>query len=67
MIKTKNRHISNNLYEKKWKKVFKFDEEFIKNYNEDSTERYILEADVEYFKDLHNLHSNLPFLPQIEN
>ena len=49
------------------KKVFKFDEELIKNYDEDSTEGYILEADVEYFKDLHNLHSNLPFLSEIEN
>ena len=49
------------------KKVFKFGEELIKNYDEDSTEGYILEADVEYFKDLHNLHSNLPFLSEIEN
>ena len=34
----------------------------IKNYYEDSDERYILELDVEYLKKLHNLHSDLPFL-----
>ena len=47
----------------KWKKnVSKFDEDFIKNYDEDSNKGYILEVDVEYPKDLHNLHSDLPFL-----
>ena len=46
----------------KWKKfVPTFDEEFIKNYYEDSN---ILEVDVEYPKDLHNLHSDLPFLSE---
>ena len=46
----------------KWKKIVPtFDEEFIKNYYEDSN---ILEVDVEYPKDLHNLHSDLPFLSE---
>ena len=49
----------------KWKKnVSKFDEDFIKNYDEDSNKGYILEEDVEYPKDLHNLHSNLQFLSE---
>ena len=49
----------------KWKKkrVSKFDEEFIRNYDEDSDKGY-LEVDVEYPKDFHNLHSDLPFLSE---
>ena len=46
------------------KNVSKFDEDFIKTYDEDSAKGYILEVDVEYPKDLHNLHSNLPFLSE---
>ena len=42
------------------KKVYKFDEDFIKNYDEDSNKGYILEIDVEYPKNLHYLHSDLP-------
>ena len=41
-----------------------FDEEFIKNYDENSDRVCILEVDVEYPKDLHKLHSHLPFLPE---
>ena len=41
-----------------------FDEEFIKNYDEDSSKRDILEVDVEYPKDFHHLHSNLSFLSE---
>ena len=37
------------------KNVSKFNEEFIKNYDEDSNKGYILKVDVEYLKDLHNL------------
>ena len=49
----------------KWKKNMpKFTEEFIKNYDEDSGKGYILEVDVEYPKNLHDLHSDLPFLPE---
>ena len=49
----------------KWKKnVSKFDEDFIKNNNEDSNKGYILEVDVEYPKHLLNLHSHLPFLAE---
>ena len=44
--------------------ISKFNEDFIKNYDEDSNKGYILEADVEYPKNLHDLHSDLPFLPE---
>ena len=39
----------------------------IKSYNEDSDEGYILQVDVEYPKNLHDLHSDLPFLPERMN
>ena len=41
-----------------------FNEDFIKNYNEESDEGYFLEADVQYLEKLHELHNNLPFLPE---
>ena len=48
----------------KWKtNMLKFNE-FIRNYDKDSNKGYILEVDVEYPIDLHDLHSNLPFLPE---
>ena len=37
----------------------------LKNYDEDSDEGYIFEVDVEYLKDLHDLHSHLTFLEEI--
>ena len=42
----------------------KFTKEFIKNYDEDSDKGYILEVYVKYPKTLHDLQSNLPFLPE---
>ena len=44
--------------------VSKFNEDFIKNYDEDSNKGYIFQVDVEYLKDLHNLYSYLPFLSE---
>ena len=51
----------------KWIKkddLLKFDESVIKNYDKNSDKGYILEADVEFPKNLHKLHSDLPFLPE---
>ena len=49
----------------KWKKnMLKFNEGFIKKYGEDSDKGYTLKEDVEYSKNLHDLHSDLPFLPE---
>ena len=41
-----------------------FDARFIKNYDENINKGYILEVDVEYPKNLFNLHRDLPFLPE---
>ena len=48
------------------KKLSKFDERFIKNYDDNSDKGYTFEIDVEYPKTSFNLHSNLPFLPERE-
>ena len=44
--------------------VTEIDEKFIKNYDEDSDKGYILEVDVKYPRKLHDLHSDLLFLPK---
>ena len=49
----------------KWvKKLSKFNEVFMKKYDEDSNKGYFLEIDVEYPKTLFNKHKDLPFLPE---
>ena len=42
----------------------RIDEEFIKCYDKNSDTGYFLKVDLEYPKELHDLHSNLPFLPE---
>ena len=44
------------------KNLCRFDEDFIRNYDEDSNKGYILEVDVKYQKKIVNLQSDLPFL-----
>ena len=48
----------------KWTHNNIINEEFIKNYNENDKKGYTLEVDVKYPKTLHDLHSDLPFLPE---
>ena len=49
----------------KWvKKLSRFNEIFIKNYNENNDIGYFLEVDIDYPKKLFNLNKDLPFLPK---
>ena len=45
-------------------KLSKFNERFIKSYNENSDKGYFLKVDVEYLENLFNSHKDLPFLPE---
>ena len=54
-LPTNNFKWNNNLEE--------FTNEFIKNYDENSDTGYLLEADIEYPKELHENRRDLPFLP----
>ena len=42
----------------------KFNEDFIKSYDENSNKGYFLEVHIDYPKELLNLHKDLPFLPE---
>ena len=44
--------------------ISEFNEDFIKSYNEQSDEGYFLEVDIQNPKKLHELHNDLPLLPE---
>ena len=46
------------------KDTSQLDEDFIKNYNEESNKGHFLKVDVQYTKKLHDLHNDLPHLPE---
>ena len=46
------------------KDTFEYTKDVMKNYNEESDEGYFLEADAQYPENVHNLHNDLPFLPE---
>ena len=49
----------------KWvEKLWKFNEKFIKSYNENGDKGYFLEVDIKYPKKLFNFHKDLPFLQE---
>ena len=47
-----------------WIEDTHFNEDFIKNYNQESDEGYFLEVDVQYPEKLLERHNDLPLLPE---
>ena len=47
-----------------WIEDTQFNEDFIKNYNQESNEGHFLEVDVQYPEKLLELHNDLSFLPE---
>ena len=47
-----------------FKNTSQFNEDFMKNYNEESDKGYFFEVDVQYLQKLNNLHNDLTFFPE---
>ena len=53
------------VYNFEWiKDTSQFNEDFIKNYNEESDDGYLLKVYAQYLEKLLELHNHLPFLPE---
>ena len=49
----------------KWvEEISAFNEDFIKSFIDKKDERYFVQEDIQYPENLHNLHNELPFLPE---
>ena len=46
------------------KNTSQLNEDFIKNYNEESDEGYFFDVDVQYLEKLHEIHNDLQILPE---
>ena len=46
------------------KNTSRFNEDFIRNYNEESDESYFFKIDIQYLEKLHELQNDLTFLPE---
>ena len=57
-----NKKLPLNGYE--WADEAIFTDDFIKNYDDEGDKGYLLEVDIEYPKELHSAHEDLPFLPE---
>ena len=44
--------------------TFQFNKDFIKSYNEESDIGHFLKVGIQYPEKLHELHNDLPFLPE---
>ena len=51
----------------KQEELSNFNEDFIKNYHENGNIGYFLEVDIDYPKELLNLHEDLPFLSETKH
>ena len=57
-----NKKLTLNGY--KWADKSIFTSDFIKDYDYEGDKGYLLEVDIEYPKELHSAHEDLPFLPE---